>query len=260
MTPAASVFQFGAFSLDAGERMLLRDGRLVPLPAKVLSTLIILVRNHGHVVEKEFLMKEVWPDEVVEEGNLAQHIFMLRKALGEGTEHNYIETVPRRGYRFFAELIESEEKADEGIESVAVLPFANASPDPDMDYLSDGITESIMNSLSRLPQLKVIARNTVFSFKGLRIDAREVGRNLGVRVVVMGVVQRFGEQLVVSAELIDVEDGSRIWGERYERRVSAIFSLQDELAWEIATNNSMGCKAHRVNDSRSVAPETGHPS
>lgn len=236
MTPAASVFQFGAFSLDAGERMLLRDGRLVPLPAKVLSTLIILVRNHGHVVEKEFLMKEVWPDEVVEEGNLAQHIFMLRKALGEGTEHNYIETVPRRGYRFFAELIEPEEKADEGIESVAVLPFANASPDPDMDYLSDGITESIMNSLSRLPQLKVIARNTVFSFKGLGIDAREVGRNLGVRVVVMGVVQRFGEQLVVSAELIDVEDGSRIWGERYERRVSAIFSLQDELAWEIATN------------------------
>ena len=220
--------------------MLLRDGRLVPLPAKVLSTLIILVRNNGHVVEKDDLMKEVWPDEVVEESNLAQHIFMLRKALSESAERrNYIETVPRRGYRFFADLTVTGESDPAEIDSLAVLPFANASPDPDMEYLSDGITESIMNSLSRLPQLRVMARTTVFSFKGARIDPREVGRSLGVRAVVMGVVQRLGEQLVISAELIDVEDGSRIWGGRYQRKASAIFSLQDELAWEIATNLSL---------------------
>src|SRR6266446_4635658 len=120
-----NLFQFGAFRLDAGERVLLRDGRLVPLPAKVLSTLLLLVRNNGHVVEKDVLMNEVWPDEVVEEGNLAQHIFMLRRALGEGAErHNYIETVPRRGYRFCAGLIETGERADERIDSLAVLPFA----------------------------------------------------------------------------------------------------------------------------------------
>jgi DNA-binding winged helix-turn-helix (wHTH) protein len=91
-------YQFGPFYLDAGERVLLRDGRIVPLAPKALSTLLVLVRNMGHVVEKDVLMAEVWPDEVVEEGNLAQHVFMLRKALGENT--NYIETVPRRGYRF----------------------------------------------------------------------------------------------------------------------------------------------------------------
>lgn len=231
-----NLFQFGAFRLDADERVLLRDGRLVPLPAKVLSTLIILVRNNGHVVEKDVLMEEVWPDEYVEEGNLAQHIFILRRALGESTGNpRYIETVPRRGYRFVAKMIGPEEMADEkGIESLAVLPFVNASNDPNMEYLSDGITEGIMNSLSGLPQLKVMARSTVFRYKGIDIDPREAGHSLGVRAVMMGIVQQVGEQLVISAELVDVEDGSRIWGEQYHRKSSDIFSLQDELAWEIS--------------------------
>ncbi|HXF40988.1 MAG TPA: winged helix-turn-helix domain-containing protein, partial [Blastocatellia bacterium] len=229
-------FQFGSFRLDACERVLLRDGRLVPLPAKVLSTLLLLVRNNGRVVEKEVLMNEVWPDEYVEEGNLAQHIFILRRALGESTEDpNYIETVPRRGYRFVAKMIQPREKADdEGIESLAVLPFVNASNDPNMEYLSDGITEGIMSSLSRLPQLKVMARSTVFRYKGAVIDPRDAGHSLGVRAVMMGTVQQLGEQLIISAELVDVEDGSRIWGEQYHRKSSDIFSLQDELASEIS--------------------------
>lgn len=95
------LFHFGPFCLDAQERVLLRAGRLVPLPPKALSTLLVLVRHIGHVVEKDVLMAEVWPDEDVEEGNLAQHIFMLRRVLGERRESpSYIETVPRRGYRF----------------------------------------------------------------------------------------------------------------------------------------------------------------
>lgn len=92
------LYKFGPFCLDARERVLVRDGRLVPLSPKALSTLLVLVRNIGHVVEKDVLMAEVWPDEDVEEGNLAQHICMLRKALGKNS--NYIETIPRRGYRF----------------------------------------------------------------------------------------------------------------------------------------------------------------
>ena len=88
-----NLYQFGPFCLDAVERVLLRDGRLVPLPAKALSTLLVLVRSKGHVVEKDLLMKEVWPLEDVEEGNLTQHIFMLRRALGEIIEgRKYIET------------------------------------------------------------------------------------------------------------------------------------------------------------------------
>ena len=93
-----NLYQFGPFCLDAGERVLVRDGRLVPLSPKALSTLLVLLRKRGHVVEKDVLMAEVWPDEDVEEGNLAQHICILRKTLGENP--NYIETIPRRGYRF----------------------------------------------------------------------------------------------------------------------------------------------------------------
>jgi serine/threonine-protein kinase len=231
-----NLFRFGAFRLDAGERVLLRDGRLVPLPAKVLSTLILLVRNNGHVVEKDVLMEEVWPDEYVEEGNLAQHIFILRRALGESMGNpRYIETVPRRGYRFVAKMIEPEEMAvEKGIASLAVLPFVNASNDPNMEYLSDGITEGVMKSLSGLPQLKVMARSTVFRYKGANIDPREAGHSLGVRAVMMGIVQQVGDQLVITAELVDVEDGSRIWGEQYHRKSSDILSLQPELAREIS--------------------------
>src|SRR4026207_1503012 len=96
-------YQFGPFSLDASERVLLRDGRLVPLPPKAYSTLLALVLSRGHLVEKAILMEKIWPDEFVEESNLAQHIFLLRKALGETVDDaKYIETVPRRGYRFVA--------------------------------------------------------------------------------------------------------------------------------------------------------------
>ena len=116
-----SVFQFGPFRLDAQERVLLRDDRLVPLPPKALSTLLVLVRHMGHVVEKDFLLAEVWPDEVVEEGNLAQQIFMLRKALGDVKgKPTYIETIPRRGYRFLGAIqtaVEVVKDYDENAES-----------------------------------------------------------------------------------------------------------------------------------------------
>jgi eukaryotic-like serine/threonine-protein kinase len=131
-----NLHDFGPFRLDTNERVLLRAGRRVPLPAKALSTLIVLVRNKGRVVEKDDLMKEVWPNEFVEEGNLAQHIFMLRRALGETADRpKYIETVPRRGYRFLESSKEirasvSPEVAPESqsIHSLAVLPFVSGMP------------------------------------------------------------------------------------------------------------------------------------
>jgi DNA-binding winged helix-turn-helix (wHTH) protein/tetratricopeptide (TPR) repeat protein len=111
MKDEGNLFRFGRFLLDANDRMLLCEGRRVPLAPKVLQTLLILVRNRGHVVEKKLLMQEVWPDDAVEEGNLAQHIFTLRKVFGDTTDQpHFIETVPGRGYRFVAS-VESNQKS-----------------------------------------------------------------------------------------------------------------------------------------------------
>jgi serine/threonine protein kinase len=121
----------------------------------------------------------------------------------------------------------------ETIDSVAVLPFVNASADPNTEYLSDGITESLINSLSQLPHLKVMSRDSAFMYKGKDTDARTVGQALGVRAVFKGRVMQHGDDLEISAELVDARDNSHIWGQQYSRKSSDIFALQGELAKEI---------------------------
>jgi serine/threonine protein kinase/tetratricopeptide (TPR) repeat protein len=123
----------------------------------------------------------------------------------------------------------------ETIDSVAVLPFVNASADPDTEYLSDGITESLINSLSQLPHLKVMSRDAGFRYKGKETDAQTVGRDLGVQAVFKGRVAQRGDSLAISAELIDARDNSHIWGQQYSRKPSDIFGLQDEIAREMTT-------------------------
>ena len=120
------------------------------------------------------------------------------------------------------------------ISSVAVLPFANASGDPNAEYLSDGITESLINSLSRLPQLKVIARSSVFQYKGKEADPQVVGRELGVQAVLSGRVVQRGDMLSISVELVDARDKRHLWGERYSRKSSDLPALQEELARDIS--------------------------
>ena len=123
----------------------------------------------------------------------------------------------------------------ESIDSVVVLPFVNASGNPDSEYLSDGITESLINSLSTLPHLKVMSRDSAFMYKGKDTDARTVGQALGVRAVFKGRVMQRGDDLEISAELVDARDNSHIWGQQYSRKSSDIFVLQGELAKEITT-------------------------
>ena len=119
------------------------------------------------------------------------------------------------------------------IDSIAVLPLVNTSTDPDMEYLSDGITESIINALSQLPKLRVVARSTVFRYKGHEVDPREVGQQLGVRAVLTGRVRQFGDKMEIGTELIDVTNDAHLWGEHYRRKLSDIFELQEEIAKEI---------------------------
>ncbi len=125
-------------------------------------------------------------------------------------------------------------KVEHHKDSLAVMPLINASKDEGAEYLSDGITESIINNLSQLPQLKVMARHTVFRYKGREVDPQEIRRDLGVQKVMMGRVQMFGDNLIITIELVDLLDGSQLWGERYKRKSSDIFELQDEISKEIS--------------------------
>jgi serine/threonine-protein kinase len=120
------------------------------------------------------------------------------------------------------------------IDSIAILPLINSSGDPNTEYLSDGITESIINSLSRLPRLRVMARSTVFRYKGSESDPREVGQELSVRAILTGRLQLFGDRLMIGMELVDTFDGAQLWGEHYNRKLADIFAVQDEIAHEIS--------------------------
>jgi TolB-like protein/Flp pilus assembly protein TadD len=232
------IHEFGPFKLDARERVLRRHGELVPLTPKVFDVLLLLVENSGHVVTKNEMMQCVWPDTAVEESNLARHVSTLRKALDDGSGGpRYIETIPWRGYRFAAGV---RQKQDEPaiIDSLAVLPFLNESADPAAEYLSDGITESLINKLSLVSNLKVMSRNSVFQYKvrepNLTFpDASVVGRELRVRAVLTGRIRAAGGVLVVSVELIDASDNSQLWGAQYKRELSDIFSVQETISREI---------------------------
>src|SRR2546428_5039613 len=120
------------------------------------------------------------------------------------------------------------------ITSLAILPLVNTSADPNLDYLTDGITEAIINSLSQLPKLRVVARSTVFRYKGQEVDPQEVGQHLGARAVLTGRVRQVGDGLMIAAELIDVTNDSQLWGEHYNRKLSDIFEVQAEIAKEIS--------------------------
>jgi TolB-like protein/Tfp pilus assembly protein PilF len=246
-----SFYQFGPFCLDPEERVLLRDGRLVPLPAKALSTLLVLVRHEGHLLEKDMLMNEVWPDEIVEEGNLAQHIFMLRKALGETTESpTYIETVPRRGYRFVAAVREGRrdaaQLAENGTErtarkdpvgrladlnSIAVLPFKTLGKTQD-EYLGLGMADALITKLSNLKRVSV--RPTSAVRKGIKEDAVSAGNQLRVATVLEGTIQKRGDYLRVTVQLVSVRDGATLWADKFDENFTSIFAIEDSISGQVA--------------------------
>jgi adenylate cyclase len=242
------VYEFSGFRLDPAQRRLLHYGRPVSLKPKLFDLLLFLVQMEGQLVEKDHLMREVWPDTIVEENNITVSISMLRKILGEGRlERQFIETVPRRGYRFVADVTQipassgptriPEQKQPEGelpIDSLAVLPMQNVRQDQSVEYLSEGITESVINTLSRIPTLRVVACSMIFRFKGKDVNPQEVGTLLNVRAVVFIRVIPLDPKLIIRSELVRVADGSQIWGEQYNRTPSDLLEIQEEIARDIS--------------------------
>ena len=254
---ASRGYEFGPFYLDPPRRLLLREGKPVSLTAKAFDTLLCLIENRERVVEKEELLKSVWPDTFVGEATLAQNIFKIRKVLGHDPDgHSYIVTIPKRGYRFVgivspaedqpanveeeqpakttSSAVTEETTAENQVKSLAIMPLANMSNDQNAEYLSEGITESIINNLSQLHELRVVARSTVFRYQGREIDPLEVGQELNVNYVMVGRILLMSDQLIVKAELVDVTNGWQLWGQQYTHDFSDIFKFQEEIAKDIS--------------------------
>ena len=228
-------YEFGPFRLVPSERLLLRNDETVALTPKVFDLLLMLVRHNGHLVAKDELLKEVWPDTFIEEGSLARSISALRKVLGNNADGGaFIETVSKRGYRFAADVRESENK--EATRSVAVLPFTNLSAETDNEYFCDGLAEEILNALAKIDDLKVAARTSAFSFKGKNATVSEIGRALNVQSVLEGAVRKSANRLRITVQLIDAVNGYHLWSERYDRKMEDIFEVQDEITLAIVAS------------------------
>jgi TolB-like protein/DNA-binding winged helix-turn-helix (wHTH) protein/Tfp pilus assembly protein PilF len=321
---APTTVRFAGFELNLETGELRQDGvaiRLQPQPTLILT---LLVSRPGNLVTREEIQQRIWGAEtfIDFDTGLNSAIRQIRHALQDNTgTPRFIETVPRRGYRFLAALEKVENNGGrvavqpsavldrsndgeqsiagsldssvlpqaqqtgtmprtlgaelapaiqprmqarakwalavgasavaallvvaiwftvfrgrgEAIDSVAVLPFENTSSDPATEYLNDGIAETLIGQLSQIPRLKVMARSTVLRYKGSNIDPQKVGRDLNVRAVLTGRVSQRGETLTISMELMDVRDGSELWGGRYNRKLTDILAVQEDIAREVTS-------------------------
>lgn len=322
--PAKHFYEFGAFRLDLAKRRLLRDGEVVPLTPKAFETLLVLVENCGHVVEKDDLMEKVWPGTVVEENNLSQNISALRKALGEKREEpHYILTVSGQGYRFVASvneswgekptepednltnhpeesvapnpaLSESEEVQKNQTEqasavmaqpsaparrppttswrpgqkaaalsalvvllaaagfyysmargskravvttttrSLAVLPFKPLAAEASDEYLGTGLTDALITRLSNLKQVVVRPTSAVLKYAHSDRDPLTAGQELQVDSLLDGTVQKSGDQIRVTVQLVRVSDGRSLWAHTFDEKGTNFFGIEDKVAEEVA--------------------------
>lgn len=266
---ARDIYEFDAFRLDPNERRLTLRARPLPLTPKVFDTLLALVSNPGRVMEKDELLKAVWPDTFVEESNLAQNVSVLRKVLADGSASgSYIETVPKRGYRFTASvhlvsapagprtnrpvmplllagvsilvafavvywLAYGSKRTASQLSAVAVLPFLNLSTDPENEYFSDGLTEELITALSNAGGLRVPARTTVFQFKGKAVEVAEAGRKLKVDAIVEGSVRKENGKVRVTVRLNKVADGYQLWSKTYDRELKDLLTVQEDICRDI---------------------------
>ncbi|AWY39884.1 CadC-family transcriptional regulator [Pseudomonas putida] len=251
-------FAFEDFVLDQDRRELTQRGQVVTVGPQVFDLLLLLVSHHERVISKDDLLKAVWAGRIVSESTITSHINAVRKAIGDtGEEQRLVRTVARKGYRFVAELKDSDtgpltEERDIGQPaplaspepsaepsptpslpdkpSIMVLPFHNLSGDPEQEYFADGMVEDITAALARIRWLFVIARNSSFTYKGRSVDVMGVGQALGVRYVLEGSVRKSGNKVRITGQLIDARSGTHIWAERFEGLLDDIFELQDQIA------------------------------
>ena len=236
-------YLFEDYAFDPDRRELYRGAEVVPIAPQVFDLLDYLIRNRERVVTKDDLINAVWNGRSVSDAALTTRLNVARSAIGDSGEgQRLIKTLPRKGFRFVGQVREAREVAGPNPgdapesafavpdrPSIAVLPFANMSGDPEQEYFADGMVEEITTALSRFQWLFVIARNSSFTFKGKAVDIKEVGRRLGVRYVLEGAVRKASGKVRITGQLIDAATGAHIWADRFERDLTDIFALQDDV-------------------------------
>jgi adenylate cyclase len=244
MQNAGLRYRFDRFTLDLAQGCLLSDNQSVELRPKSFEVLRHLVENSGRLVSKDELLDAIWPNVCVSDGSLKQCVSEVRHALGD--DGRIIRTMPRRGYLFAvpmsvcADDLEAAAQEAELVHlripdrpSIAVLPFVNISRDPQDEVFSDGISEDLITGISRFSDLFVIARASVFAYKGSSLSPGQIGRELGVRYLLYGSVRRHDQQLRMTAQLVEAQTGKQLWAERYERALVDVFAIQDDLTEKI---------------------------
>lgn len=230
---APKTVRFGAHELDLQSGELRKHGVKIKLRDKSFEVLTLLLERPGEVVKREELRARLWPADVFVDfdNNLNTAVTRLREALGDSAEKpKFIETLPRRGYRFIAHLSQparGAEQAPTRKARLAVLPFENLSGDPAQEYFSDGMTEEMITQLAALApeRLGVIARTSAMHYKGTRKDIARIGRELDLDYVVEGSVRRAGDRVRISAQLIQVRDQTHLWASSYDSELRNILQL-----------------------------------
>jgi TolB-like protein len=225
------MFRFGEFELDLDRYELRRGGEVVKTEPRVLEVLNYLIAQRERVVPKEELHDSIWRDVYVSESALTTTIRDARRALSDSpADARWIRTVYGRGFRFIGEVTPVEERpAAARRKSIAVLPFTDLSPARDQGHFCDGIAEELINTLTRIAELRVVSRATAFDHRSDG-DLRHLGQQLDVDHVLRGSVRKDGDRLRISVHLVDVRSGHHIWSEKYDRQVGDIFALQEEIA------------------------------
>jgi DNA-binding winged helix-turn-helix (wHTH) protein/TolB-like protein len=266
------IYEFGPFRYDSGQRLLFRGSDTVPLVPKAVETLHVLLERRGTIVEKAELMKLVWPDTTVEDVGLARNISLLRKALGEEEEgQSWIETIPRRGYRFVGEVrtetapvvpaaarrswwaagaagllvaagliwwqfyLPSRFVPSGQWARIATVPFACDCAGMDAEGFTRGLNEVLLAELTRVPGVQAISPSTVERYRRVGVSMALMGRLLAVDVLVEGTVQRLGEQIRVTARASDVHTGRVIWSGVVDQSASDLASAQQNVARAVAS-------------------------
>ncbi len=263
---SGSQYEFGSYRLDVPGGTLFREGNRVALPPKAAELLVTLVEAAGSVLTREQLLMQVWSGTVVEEGSLSSHISMLRKALGTAPNgQDFIETLPKRGYRFAADVKRARfDVPGSGIDRamLVVLPFENLTAGDRYDYFSDGLTEEMITELACLSpeHLGVIARTSAMQFKLTSKSVKQIGSDLGVSYVVEGSVRRAGERVRITVQLIRVSDESHLWAQNYERHLHDVLDVQAEVARAVAREIQIKLTPHEKqrldpDKTRSINPQ-----